>query len=96
MNSNEATSEQDPSSKTECNDHFYAVVDKSKKKRMAPEVGTFNYPNQFLLIANDHMFNITLFKDARGIFTPFIMFNDSFIESVMKTIGLPCYMVLWH
>ena len=42
------------------------------------------------------MFNITLFKDARGIFTPFIMFNDSFIESVMKTIGLPCYMVLWH
>ena len=45
MNSNEATSEQDPSSKTECNDHFYAVVDKSKKKRMAPEVGTFNYPN---------------------------------------------------
>ena len=46
MNSNEATSEQDPNSKTECNDHFYAVVDKSKKKRMAPEVGTFlNYPN---------------------------------------------------
>lgn len=45
MNSNEATSEQDPKSKTECNDHFYAVVDKSKKKRMAPEVGTFNYPN---------------------------------------------------
>ena len=42
------------------------------------------------------MFTITLFKDARGIFTPFIMFNDSFIESVMKTIGLPCYMVLWH
>ena len=51
MNSNEATSEQDPNSKTECNDHFYAVVDKSKKKRMAPEVGTFNYPNWFLLIA---------------------------------------------
>ena len=45
MNSNEATSEQDPNSKTEYNDHFYAVVDKSKKKRMAPEVGTFNYPN---------------------------------------------------
>ena len=45
MNSNEATGEQDPNSKTECNDHFYAVVDKSKKKRMAPEVGTFNYPN---------------------------------------------------
>ena len=45
MNSNEATSEQDPNSKAECNDHFYAVVDKSKKKRMAPEVGTFNYPN---------------------------------------------------
>ena len=41
------------------------------------------------------MFNITLFKDARGIFTPFIMFNDSFIESVMKTIGLSRYMVLW-
>ena len=51
MNSSEATSEQDPNSKTECNDHFYAVVDKSKKKRMAPEVGTFNYPNWFLLIA---------------------------------------------
>ena len=32
------------------------------------------------------MFNITLFKDARGIFTPLIMFKDSFIESVMKTI----------
>ena len=45
MNSNEATSEQDSNSKTEYSDHFYAVVDKSKKKRMAPEVGTFNYPN---------------------------------------------------
>ena len=45
MNSSEATSEQDPNSKTECNDHFYTVVDKSKKKRMAPEVGTFNYHN---------------------------------------------------
>ena len=41
------------------------------------------------------MFNITLFKDARGIFTPFVMFNDSFMESVMKTIRFPCYMVLW-
>ena len=45
MNSNEATSEQDSKSKTDYNDHFYAVVDKSKKKRMTPEVGTFNYPN---------------------------------------------------
>ena len=44
MSSNEATSEQDSNSKTEYNDHFYSVVDKSKKKRMAPEVGTFNYP----------------------------------------------------
>ena len=46
MNSNEATSEQDPLySRIESNDHFYAVVDKSKKKRMAPKVGTFNYSN---------------------------------------------------
>ena len=45
MNSNEATSEQDSKEKTDYNDHFYAVVDKSKKKRMTPEVGTFNYPN---------------------------------------------------
>ena len=50
MNRNEATSEQDSNSKAE-HDHFYAVVDKSKKKRMVPEVGTFNYPNLFLLIA---------------------------------------------
>ena len=35
------------------------------------------------------MFNITLFKDTRWIFN-FIMFNDSFIESVIKTIRLPC------
>ena len=28
-----------PNRGTECNDHFYAVVDKSKKKQMAPEVG---------------------------------------------------------
>ena len=41
INSNEAASEQDPNSGTECNDHFYAVVDKSKKKQMAPKVGTF-------------------------------------------------------
>ena len=46
MNSNEATSEQDPLySSIESNDHFYEVVDKSKGKRMAPKVGTFNYPN---------------------------------------------------
>lgn len=46
MNSNEATSEQDPLySRIESNDHFYEVVDKSKKKRMAPKVGTFNYLN---------------------------------------------------
>ena len=46
MNSNEVTSEQDPLySRIESSDHFYAVVDKSKKKRMAPKVGTFNYPN---------------------------------------------------
>ena len=31
-------------------------------------------------------------KDAKGIFTLFvIMFNNSYIESVMKTIRLPCY-----
>ena len=41
INSNEAASEQDTNSGTECNDHFYAVVDKSKKKQMAPKVGTF-------------------------------------------------------
>ena len=41
INSNEAMSGQDPKSGTECNDHFYAVVDKSKKKQMAPKVGTF-------------------------------------------------------
>ena len=41
MNSNEAMSGQYPNSGTECNDHFYAVVDKSKKKQMAPKVGTF-------------------------------------------------------
>ena len=46
MNSNEVTSEQDPlCSRIESNDHFYEVVDKSKKKRMAPKVGTFNYSN---------------------------------------------------
>lgn len=46
MNSNEATSEQDPLDSTiESNDHFYEVVDKSKEKRMAPKVGTFNYSN---------------------------------------------------
>ena len=41
INSNETASEQDTNNGTECNDHFYAVVDKSKKKRMAPKVGTF-------------------------------------------------------
>ena len=41
INSNEAMSGQDLNSGTECNDHFYAVVDKSKKKQMAPKVGTF-------------------------------------------------------
>ena len=46
MNSNEVTSEQDPLySRIESNDHFYEVVDKSKGKRMAPKVGTFNYLN---------------------------------------------------
>ena len=46
MNSNEVTSEQDPLySRIESNDHFYEVVDKSKEKRMAPKVGTFNYLN---------------------------------------------------
>ena len=46
MNSNEVTSEQDPLySRIESNDHFYEVVDKSKEKRMAPKVGTFNYSN---------------------------------------------------
>ena len=44
MNSNEATSEQDPLySRIESNDHFYEVIDKSKE--MAPKVGTFNNPN---------------------------------------------------
>ena len=38
--SKKATSEQDPNSATDCNDHFYAAVDKSKKKRMAPKVST--------------------------------------------------------
>ncbi|XP_073253856.1 uncharacterized protein [Porites lutea] len=37
INSKKATSEQDPYSATDCNDHFYAAVDKSKKKRMAPK-----------------------------------------------------------
>ena len=46
MNSNEVTSEQDRlHSRIESNDHFYEVVDKSKEKRMAPKVGTFNYSN---------------------------------------------------
>ena len=46
MNSNKVTSEQDPLySRIESNDHFYEVVDKSKGKRMAPKVGTFNYLN---------------------------------------------------
>ena len=44
MNSNEATSEQDPLySRIESNDHFYEVIDKSKE--MATKVGTFNNPN---------------------------------------------------
>ena len=30
-------------------------------------------------------------KDAKGIFILVIMFNNSYIESVMKTIRLPCY-----
>ena len=41
MNSNEARSKQDRNDGTECNDHFYAVVHKSKKKRMAPKVSIF-------------------------------------------------------
>ena len=46
MNSSEVTCEQDPLySRIESNDHFYEVVDKSKEKRMAPKVGTFNYLN---------------------------------------------------
>ena len=46
VSSNEATSEQYPLYiRTESKDHFYAVVDKSKKKRMTPKVGTFNCPN---------------------------------------------------
>ena len=40
INSKKATSEQDPNSATDCNDHFYAAVDKSKKKRMAPKVSS--------------------------------------------------------
>ena len=40
IKSKKATSEQDPNSATDCNDHFYAAVDKSKKKRMAPKVST--------------------------------------------------------
>ena len=40
INSKKATSEKDPNSATDCNDHFYAAVDKSKKKRMAPKVST--------------------------------------------------------
>ena len=40
INSKKATSGQDPNSATDCNDHFYAAVDKSKKKRMAPKVST--------------------------------------------------------
>ena len=44
MNSNDATSKQDPLySRIESNDHFYEVIHKSKE--MAPKVGTFNYPN---------------------------------------------------
>ena len=34
-------------------------------------------------------------KDAKGIFILVIMFNNSYIESVMKTIRLSRYMVLW-
>ena len=41
INCIEATSEQDPNSGTERSDHFYEVVDKSKKKRMAPKVSNF-------------------------------------------------------
>ena len=40
IKSKKATSEQDPNIATDCNDHFYAAVDKSKKKRMAPKVST--------------------------------------------------------
>ena len=44
MNSNEATSEQDPLySRIESKDHFYEVIDKWKE--MATKVGTFNNPN---------------------------------------------------
>ena len=70
INSIETTSEQDPNSGTERNDHFYAVVDKSKKKRMAPKVSNFK-PLQckflsiaLLIFVNDHMFNTTFFKDC--------------------------------
>ena len=44
MNSNDATSKQDPLySRIESSDHFYEVIHKSKE--MASKVGTFNYPN---------------------------------------------------